>query len=59
MAGHTLNAALFERARFHDSWAIYQDDVWRDGRLTGSSCRPFSTTSRQDLCEDVLILGCL
>ena len=25
---HTLNAALFERARFHDFWAIYQDDTW-------------------------------
>ncbi|HEY5119982.1 MAG TPA: MBL fold metallo-hydrolase [Acidimicrobiales bacterium] len=27
---HTLNAALFRRARFHDVWAIYQDDVWGD-----------------------------
>jgi glyoxylase-like metal-dependent hydrolase (beta-lactamase superfamily II) len=25
---HTLNAALFRSARFHDVWAIYQDDVW-------------------------------
>jgi glyoxylase-like metal-dependent hydrolase (beta-lactamase superfamily II) len=25
---HTLNAALFPSARFHDHWAIYQDDVW-------------------------------
>jgi glyoxylase-like metal-dependent hydrolase (beta-lactamase superfamily II) len=25
---HTLNAALFPNARFHDHWAIYQDDVW-------------------------------
>src|SRR5215472_8657291 len=25
---HTLNAALFPRARFHDHWAIYRDDVW-------------------------------
>lgn len=25
---HTLNAALFRSARFHDVWAIYQNDVW-------------------------------
>jgi len=25
---HTLNAALFPMARFHDHWAIYQDDLW-------------------------------
>lgn len=25
---HTLNAALFPRARFHDHWAIYHGDVW-------------------------------
>ena len=27
---HTLNAALFGNARFHDVWAIYQNDVWGD-----------------------------
>ena len=27
---HTLNAALFENARFHDHWAVYKDDVWDD-----------------------------
>jgi len=27
---HTLNAALFRSARFHDVWAIYRDDVWGD-----------------------------
>jgi glyoxylase-like metal-dependent hydrolase (beta-lactamase superfamily II) len=27
---HTLNAALFRHARFHDVWAIYQNDVWSD-----------------------------
>jgi glyoxylase-like metal-dependent hydrolase (beta-lactamase superfamily II) len=26
---HTLNAALFPNARFHDHWAIYQGDRWR------------------------------
>jgi glyoxylase-like metal-dependent hydrolase (beta-lactamase superfamily II) len=25
---HTLNAALFPHARFHDHWATYQGDVW-------------------------------
>jgi glyoxylase-like metal-dependent hydrolase (beta-lactamase superfamily II) len=25
---HTLNAALFPSARFHDFWAIYQGDLW-------------------------------
>ena len=31
---HTLNAALFPYARFHDYWAIYKDDTWlrRDAR---------------------------
>jgi glyoxylase-like metal-dependent hydrolase (beta-lactamase superfamily II) len=27
---HTLNAALFPRARFHDFAAIYQGDLWLD-----------------------------
>ncbi|MBI1352193.1 MAG: MBL fold metallo-hydrolase [Actinomycetales bacterium] len=27
---HTLNAALFPAARFHDFAAIYQDDLWTD-----------------------------
>src|SRR5665213_736189 len=27
---HTLNAALFRSARFHDVWAIYQNDMWGD-----------------------------
>ena len=27
---HTLNAALFRNANFHDVWAIYRDDVWGD-----------------------------
>jgi glyoxylase-like metal-dependent hydrolase (beta-lactamase superfamily II) len=26
---HTLNAALFPNARFHDHWAIYQGDQWQ------------------------------
>lgn len=29
---HTLNAALFRNARFHDVWAIYHDDEWGERR---------------------------
>jgi glyoxylase-like metal-dependent hydrolase (beta-lactamase superfamily II) len=25
---HTLSAALFRKARFHDHWAIYRGDQW-------------------------------
>jgi glyoxylase-like metal-dependent hydrolase (beta-lactamase superfamily II) len=32
---HTLNAALFPAARFHDYAAIYQHDVWRDDDAEG------------------------
>jgi glyoxylase-like metal-dependent hydrolase (beta-lactamase superfamily II) len=32
---HTLNAALFPRARFHDHWAIYTDDRWEDRDADG------------------------
>ncbi len=27
---HTINAALFQNARYHDHWAIYFNDVWTD-----------------------------
>jgi len=37
---HTLNAALFERARFHDHWAIYQDDVWIERPADGYELAP-------------------
>ena len=37
---HTLNAALFTRARFHDHWAIYQDDVWTDREADGFELAP-------------------
>jgi glyoxylase-like metal-dependent hydrolase (beta-lactamase superfamily II) len=37
---HTLNAALFARARFHDFWAIYQDDVWTDRPADGFQLSP-------------------
>ncbi|WP_432824473.1 MBL fold metallo-hydrolase [Dactylosporangium sp. CA-092794] len=32
---HTLNAALFPAARFHDHWAIYHGDVWEDRDAEG------------------------
>ncbi len=37
---HTLNAALFERARFHDFWAVYQDDTWTDRPADGFQLSP-------------------
>jgi glyoxylase-like metal-dependent hydrolase (beta-lactamase superfamily II) len=37
---HTLNAALFPRARFHDHWAIYQGDLWIDRRAEGYAVSP-------------------
>src|SRR5581483_7193894 len=35
---HTLNAALFGNARFHDFQAVYRDDVWTDREWTGETC---------------------
>jgi glyoxylase-like metal-dependent hydrolase (beta-lactamase superfamily II) len=32
---HTLNAALFPSARFHDHWAIYQGDLWLSREAEG------------------------
>ncbi len=44
---HTLNAAIFENARFHDHWAIYKNDVWEecaaDGRALSPSVRLLAT----------------
>jgi glyoxylase-like metal-dependent hydrolase (beta-lactamase superfamily II) len=37
---HTLNAALFARARFHDHWAIYQADRWEDRDADGFELSP-------------------
>ena len=37
---HTLNAALFPRARFHDNWAIYQGDRWEDRLAEGYELSP-------------------
>jgi glyoxylase-like metal-dependent hydrolase (beta-lactamase superfamily II) len=37
---HTLNAALFPRARFHDFWAIYRGDVWDRRPADGFALSP-------------------
>ncbi|HEV2012285.1 MAG TPA: MBL fold metallo-hydrolase [Candidatus Dormibacteraeota bacterium] len=37
---HTLNAALFPRARFHDFWAIYRSDVWQSRAAEGFALSP-------------------
>jgi glyoxylase-like metal-dependent hydrolase (beta-lactamase superfamily II) len=37
---HTLNAALFPAARFHDFWAIYQGDVWTSRDAEGFRISP-------------------
>ncbi|HCO04286.1 MAG TPA: hypothetical protein DIT48_13170 [Actinobacteria bacterium] len=37
---HTLNAALFPPARFHDHWAIYQGDLWESRPAEGFAISP-------------------
>jgi glyoxylase-like metal-dependent hydrolase (beta-lactamase superfamily II) len=37
---HTLNAALFARARVHDHWAIYDGDLWTDRAAEGFEITP-------------------
>lgn len=37
---HTLNAALFPKARFHDFWAIYQGAHWTSRAAEGYSLSP-------------------
>jgi glyoxylase-like metal-dependent hydrolase (beta-lactamase superfamily II) len=37
---HTLNAALFPNARFHDYWAIYKDDIWESRPAEGFAVSP-------------------
>lgn len=37
---HTLNAALFPNARFHDYWAIYKDDIWDSRPAEGFDVSP-------------------
>lgn len=33
---HTMNVALFENARVHDTWAIYEGDTWTDRSADGT-----------------------
>lgn len=55
---HTLNAALFERARFHDFWAIYEADSWTeraaDGFQLSASVRLMATPGHT--AEDITTL---
>ncbi len=37
---HTLHAALFPNARFHDHWAIYKGDVWESRPAEGFHVSP-------------------
>lgn len=37
---HTLNAALFAGASFHDFWAIYSGDVWTERPADGFELSP-------------------
>jgi glyoxylase-like metal-dependent hydrolase (beta-lactamase superfamily II) len=37
---HTLNAALFTSARFHDHWAIYSGDLWEARDAEGFHLSP-------------------
>jgi glyoxylase-like metal-dependent hydrolase (beta-lactamase superfamily II) len=52
---HTLNAALFPAARYHDHWATYQNDVWdsraAEGFALSSSVRLMATPGHS--AEDI------
>jgi len=37
---HTMNAALFPAARFHDHWAIYKGDLWTSRDAEGFQISP-------------------
>jgi glyoxylase-like metal-dependent hydrolase (beta-lactamase superfamily II) len=37
---HTINAALFPAARYHDHWAIYENDVWTSRDAEGFELSP-------------------
>jgi glyoxylase-like metal-dependent hydrolase (beta-lactamase superfamily II) len=55
---HTLNAALFEAARFHDFWAIYQGDTWTDRPADGFQLSPSVSlmTTPGHTAEDITTL---
>jgi glyoxylase-like metal-dependent hydrolase (beta-lactamase superfamily II) len=56
---HTLNAALFPAARFHDHWAIYSGDRWdsrdADGFALSPSVRLMKTPGHTS--EDITTLA--
>jgi glyoxylase-like metal-dependent hydrolase (beta-lactamase superfamily II) len=37
---HTVNAALFPRARLHDHWAVYNGDLWDSREADGVELSP-------------------
>jgi glyoxylase-like metal-dependent hydrolase (beta-lactamase superfamily II) len=37
---HTVNAALFPRARIHDHWAVYDGDLWISRNAEGTEISP-------------------
>jgi glyoxylase-like metal-dependent hydrolase (beta-lactamase superfamily II) len=37
---HTINVGLFENARVHDTWAIYERDIWTDRPADGAELSP-------------------
>jgi glyoxylase-like metal-dependent hydrolase (beta-lactamase superfamily II) len=55
---HTLNAALFGNARFHDHMAVYRDDVWTDRDAEGVELSPSVRLTRTPghTAEDVSTL---
>jgi glyoxylase-like metal-dependent hydrolase (beta-lactamase superfamily II) len=56
---HTINAALFPAARYHDHWAIYQDDVWTSRDAEGFELSPSITLIRTPghSAEDITTLA--
>jgi glyoxylase-like metal-dependent hydrolase (beta-lactamase superfamily II) len=37
---HTMNIALFANARVHDTWAMYEGDIWTDRAADGVQLSP-------------------
>ena len=56
---HTLNAALFPAARFHDHWAIYHGDEWIDRDADGFQLSPSVSLMRTPghTAEDITTLA--
>jgi glyoxylase-like metal-dependent hydrolase (beta-lactamase superfamily II) len=56
---HTLNAALFPSARFHDHWAIYSGDLWESRDAEGFHLSPSVRLMRTPghTAEDVTTLA--